>query len=584
MKAKLTMMVVAACLFAIAVPCLAFAADHQNAATHDDEPAQVYTLGTLSGEDDAGALQAMDSGYLVTFEKTGDYPCPVDLYYTRDAVIVDESNVGSAVSRNPTTGSPDSSGKGEVFFLVRYQNAGGSSTSWHDQNYCPATVSIRSGSCDGLTSLGNGLYEVKGIKSEVVVEVNCKKHVFSYEFAPRPDYTKRVYADLVGTCTYCGRTTTSQVEAIKESSSTYEVTQLGSFNEYTFRTSRDGRSYSAKYAYHIPTSWKRYGGKNRYETMNLFVTSYFNKSTISEAVVIASGRDFPDALSASALAGCLHAPVLLTDPNELPNAVISTLYNWTSVSTYEPAPKLKLAVIIGGPGSVSESVRKQLENKYGLKTLRVSGSNRFETSLAVYRECMRRTMSPGAVFDTVVIASGQSFADALSISPYCFKSRSPIILADSKKGLSADAIEAIRSNSEIKNAIIVGGTPSVPKSVESDLSFLSVKRIAGANRFETSMKITDWEVSKQGMTSRFLTVATGLGFADALAAGPVCGAKNTVLALVSDGYPQGVDSLLDKFIDSMGTGSIIGSSQSVSDAIMEKCTDRAAQVSKKLKP
>ena len=53
----------------------------------------------------------------------------------------------------------------------------------------------------------------------------------------------------------------------------------------------------------------RLGGDNRYQTMAKIVSTGF---TTSDSVVVATGQNFPDALSASALAGALDCPVVLT--------------------------------------------------------------------------------------------------------------------------------------------------------------------------------------------------------------------------------------------------------------------------------
>lgn len=56
-----------------------------------------------------------DTGYVVTFATSN---CSINIYYTQDYTAADETGVTSTVSRNSDSGSPDSSGDGQVNFTV----------------------------------------------------------------------------------------------------------------------------------------------------------------------------------------------------------------------------------------------------------------------------------------------------------------------------------------------------------------------------------------------------------------------------------------------------------------------------------
>lgn len=94
----------------------------------------------------------------------------------------------------------------------------------------------------------------------------------------------------------------------------------------------------------------RISGDNRYET-SAKVCSYFNLD--SQNVVMANGENFPDALSGSALAAKLNAPVVLTDGTNIKNQ-----------KDYIDSTNYSNVVILGGEGAVSSAVEN---NFYGTK-------------------------------------------------------------------------------------------------------------------------------------------------------------------------------------------------------------------------
>ena len=61
---------------------------------------------------------------------------------------------------------------------------------------------------------------------------------------------------------------------------------------------------------------QRVAGDTRYDTMSELISNVGGWSA-SDKVILASGANYPDALSASALAGVYDAPIILTDPTEL---------------------------------------------------------------------------------------------------------------------------------------------------------------------------------------------------------------------------------------------------------------------------
>jgi putative cell wall-binding protein len=267
-------------------------------------------------------------------------------------------------------------------------------------------------------------------------------------------------------------------------------------------------------------TWHRLQGINRYETMGaIAVESY----TTANTVILAKGNDFPDALTASALAGVLDAALLLTDADS------NTLTSYTRTQIDRLAPSR--VIIVGGNESVSSSVERELRDQFGDAAVsRYSGASRYETALDIYRNGL------GNWGDTAIIVTARTFADAVSIAPYAYKQKAPIFLANATtKLLDAAAVEAIRQGGFSK-VLLIGGSESVADEVKSQLgrTAFDYVRIAGDHRYETSARVANYAVNTGVLSYNNMALATGSNFPDALVGGVMCGKKSAVLLLVDD--------------------------------------------------
>ena len=249
----------------------------------------------------------------------------------------------------------------------------------------------------------------------------------------------------------------------------------------------------------------------------------------SDTVVLASGSNFPDALSASALAGAYGAPVVLTSPEALSSQARTTISSLGA----------SRVIVMGGEAAVSTSVETEFESR-GISVERVAGQTRQETSLAALSKVGENAGS----IDIVIIASGTGFADSLSASPYSYAKKAPVVLAEGDGTLSAESVSAIAA-SGAKRAVIVGGTAVVGEQAASALASagLSVERWSGADRYATSAEIAGHELA-EGMSAATCAVATGRNFPDALAGGALVGSKGGVLLLADDGHAETIDRVI----------------------------------------
>lgn len=151
---------------------------------------------------------------------------------------------------------------------------------------------------------------------------------------------------------------------------------------------------------------KRLGGSDRYDTCIKVAQDGWSSSYYA---VIACGENYPDALSSVPLAKKYDAPILLTYSNSMPANVMDEIKQLHVGKVF----------LIGGQGSISSSVEKQLQNQ-GIQTERLAGADRYETSVKIAEKF-------GKV-EALTVATGEDYADALSIGPAAAAMGVPVLL------------------------------------------------------------------------------------------------------------------------------------------------------------
>jgi N-acetylmuramoyl-L-alanine amidase len=225
----------------------------------------------------------------------------------------------------------------------------------------------------------------------------------------------------------------------------------------------------------------------------------------SDTVIITNYLAYADALSASPLAYKKNAPILLTQNQYLTPATKTEIIRL----------KAKQAIIIGGTGSISNTVYNELKSM-GLTVTRIDGSDRFAVAYNISKHLSNKGKA--------VIAYGLNFPDALAIAPYAARNEYPILLT--AKDVLPSATKAAINEKNITSTYIIGGEGSVSNTVKSQLP--SPTRIGGANRFEVAENVI--RQLNLSTTSTYLT--SGMNFADALT-GSVLAAKNNAPLLLT---------------------------------------------------
>ncbi|OXZ36133.1 N-acetylmuramoyl-L-alanine amidase [Finegoldia magna] len=261
----------------------------------------------------------------------------------------------------------------------------------------------------------------------------------------------------------------------------------------------------------------RINGKDRIDTSIQIAKSYIKTS---EFAILANQNSFPDSLSATVLSKKYNAPILLTDATTADKGLIQEIKRLQT----------KYFVKIGGEKSISNEVATQLLPE-GSKVKSYKGADRYATNAEIIKEFKDA--------DTCIIASGENFADSLSIGAYATKNGYPIVLVQKNK--INDVTKQALKDSKIKKCYIVGGENSVSKSLEKELPQV-IERIAGNDRYETSLKIAD----KFYKDAQGAYLASGEVFADSLAINPIAARFDVPLILTpKDKLPQKTQQYLE---------------------------------------
>ncbi|MEQ6390977.1 cell wall-binding repeat-containing protein [Bacillaceae bacterium S4-13-58] len=189
---------------------------------------------------------------------------------------------------------------------------------------------------------------------------------------------------------------------------------------------------------------QRIAGQTRSDSARLIALEMEKRSGIkpSKAIVVYD-NNFPDALSIAPYAARNGYPILFTGKNLLPT------------ETSEYLKGISETLVIGGTGVISNSVFNQLPNP-----VRIGGANRYETMAMIVQKLMPAS-------ENAFVATGESFADALTGSVLAAKRNVPLLLVSTNKVPSETSL--VIAEKDVRNFTIFGGTVAVSDSVVTEL-------------------------------------------------------------------------------------------------------------------
>ncbi|TLM77862.1 MAG: hypothetical protein FDZ70_05105, partial [Actinobacteria bacterium] len=194
-------------------------------------------------------------------------------------------------------------------------------------------------------------------------------------------------------------------------------------------------------------------------------------------------------------------------------------------------------------------------------TERIYGANRFDTGVAVVR-------SEFDTADTVVIASGRAFADALCGAPLAYALDAPVLLVE--PGSIPPAVLAEIDRLGATHAVVLGGEGAVSATAVGQLASVGiagddVERIGGASRYETAVLVSERLRDITGdLPGAF--IASGVGFPDALAGAPVAARIGSPILLTRSSEVPTVTAAAVEALADTATVVILGGTGAVSQA------------------
>lgn len=277
----------------------------------------------------------------------------------------------------------------------------------------------------------------------------------------------------------------------------------------------------------------RHSGNNRYETSLNLSKSEFSRADVA---VIASGRNYADALAGGPLAIAANAPLLLTDSSTTSIDAIKSELNRLGV---------KKIYFLGGLNSIDFDTQKAIESfKNNVESIRLEGSDRYATSYRIFKE----TTKYSGIGEAPVVVSGKNFADALAAGPVAGIENRAILLTDGKT-LPGTVY------SDSKDNIIIGGTNSVSTSIKG-------LRISGVDRYDTAANVAKYYFSG----SKNAVLASGTDYPDGLSSITLFNNKKAPLILTKrDVLPTATRNMINK--SSLKNIYVVGGENSVNSSV-----------------
>lgn len=186
----------------------------------------------------------------------------------------------------------------------------------------------------------------------------------------------------------------------------------------------------------------RINGSDRYDTSRKVAEII----GVKNGIVMSTGLDYPDALSIAPISGIKAIPILLSPKNSMN----------LGVAQYLKTKDIPVSYIVGGTGVIGSAIASSLPN-----SKRLGGTNRYDTNLII-----NKYFENDLNFDTIYLATGSNFPDAIAGSALAAKNNAPIILVR-KDSVSSEIISFL-SSKNVKNIVALGGSDVVSEKIVND--------------------------------------------------------------------------------------------------------------------
>ena len=255
-------------------------------------------------------------------------------------------------------------------------------------------------------------------------------------------------------------------------------------------------------------------------------------------VVLVGENAVVDGLASAPLAAQKDAPILLTKKDAIPEETMKEIKRLVA----KGAP----IYLIGGENTISKSVEVQLAKEMNADIKRLSGDDRYDTSLKIAKELKLDSKK-------AFVVGGDGLADAMSVAAVAAKKETPIIVTPAT-GLTRDAKAFLDDETnKIATVDVVGGKTKVSTQVLKDIveikngdaqEALESDRISGTDRNDTNAKV----IAKYAETLNNVYVAKDgdAQLVDALAAAPYAAKNDGAIVLATNDLTKAQADVLEK--------------------------------------
>lgn len=223
-------------------------------------------------------------------------------------------------------------------------------------------------------------------------------------------------------------------------------------------------------------------------------------------VIVATSKDYPDALSGGYLASYRNAPILYDGSSQTLEYIRKYVVKGSNV------------YLIGGSGVISTTFEQQIKST-GYNPVRLGGTNRYETNLKTLQSTSASNEAE------ILICSALNYPDALAASA----TKKPVMIVN-PNGLSETQLNYIKKG-KCRKFTIIGGTGAVTTAAETQLknSFgeKSVSRLGGKTRYDTCALV----MKKYCDNASTWVIADGYNYIGALTGSALASKTNSALLL-----------------------------------------------------
>lgn len=313
-----------------------------------------------------------------------------------------------------------------------------------------------------------------------------------------------------------------------------------------------GQPVAATVEVAVGSGGARMSGDTRFDTSTRLSREAFPVDGSAEAVLLARGDAFADALAAGALTLLEDAPVLLTATAQVPAGVLDEIARALG--------EAGTVYVLGGEAAVAPAVVDAL-SAMGYEVERISGADRVATAVQI----ARFMLDAGVEVDEVVLAAAGNFPDAIAGASFAALEEAPVLLTGS--GSLDPRVEALlRDLGAEVDVLVLGGPAAISATVVDQVKALGndAERLSGKDRYATSAAVADALFAD----STAVVIATGAKFPDALSGSSLAARHHAPVLLVgATTLPAPVRDYLVAHADQIDVAYVLGGRGAVSPAV-----------------